>query len=308
MEDSHIAPIGKPVLNEQIYILDKGLNLCPIGIPGEICIAGKGLARQYLNDPERTNENFVQFPLLEGTRIYKTGDIGRIRSDGNIEFLGRLDEQVKIRGYRVELPEIEKKMREVKEINACAVTLFEKNGSSELVAYFTSDVALGPTQLKNHLDRFLPKYMVPSYFIQLDKIPMSSNGKTDKKRLPDPMGTHEKVIFRKPQDEIEFLILGICSNVLKKEEISLDDNFFEIGGHSLNAVRVISQIQKELNIDLALKEIFYTPILFDIADKVKKIIECKESFVEKDEEKLIVPVSDDELEILSNIQFEDDDE
>jgi amino acid adenylation domain-containing protein len=309
LEGCDIAPIGKPVLNEQIYILDKRLNLCPIGIPGEICIAGKGLARQYLNDPERTNQKFVQFPLMEGTRIYKTGDIGRTCPDGNIEFLGRVDEQVKIRGYRVELQEIEKKMREVKEIIACAVTLFEKNGSSELAAYFTSDVAIEPTQLKNHLDRFLPKYMVPSYFIQLDKIPMSSNGKTDKKLLPDPTGIQEKVIFRKPQDEIEFLILGICSSVLKKEEISLGDNFFEIGGHSLNAVRVISQIRKELNIDLALKEIFYTPILLDIAEKVKKIIERKESFVEKNEEdSLIVPVSEDELELLSNIQFEDDDE
>jgi len=309
LENCDIAPIGKPVLNEQIYILDKGLNLCPIGIPGEICIAGKGLARQYLNDPERTNEKFVQFPLLEGTRIYKTGDIGRTRPDGNIEFLGRVDEQVKIRGYRVELPEIEKKMREVKEIIACAVTLFEKNGSGELAAYFTSDAVIEPMQLKNHLDRFLPKYMVPSYFIQLDKIPMSSNGKTDKKLLPDPTGIQERVILRKPQDEIEFLILGICSNVLKKEEISLGDNFFEIGGHSLNAVRVISQIQKELNIDLALKEIFYTPILLDIAEKVKKLIESKASLTEKDEEEtLIVPVSDDELEFLSNIQFEDDDE
>jgi fengycin family lipopeptide synthetase D len=309
VEKIDIAPIGKPVLNEQIYILDKDLNLCPIGIPGEISIAGKGLARQYLNDPDRTNEKFVQFPLLGGTRIYKTGDIGRTRQDGNIEFLGRLDEQVKIRGYRVELQEIEKQLREVKEIIACAVTLFEKNGSSELAAYFTSDVAIDPMQLKNHLDRVLPKYMVPSYFIQLDKIPISSNGKTDKKLLPDPTGFRESVILRKPQDEYEFLILRICSDVLKKEEISLGDNFFEIGGHSLNAVRVISQIQKELKIDLALKEIFYTPVLLDIAEKVKKLIESKESFGEKDEEEtLIVPVSDDELEFLSNIQFEDDDE
>jgi fengycin family lipopeptide synthetase D len=309
VESIDIAPIGKPVLNEQIYILDKDLNLCPIGIPGEICIAGKGLARQYLNDPERTNEKFVQFPLLGGTRIYKTGDIGRTRQDGNIEFLGRLDEQVKIRGYRVELQEIEKQLREVKEINACAVTLFGKNGTGELAAYFTSDAIIEPMELKNHLDRVLPKYMVPSYFIQLDKIPMSSNGKTDKKLLPDPTGFRERVILRKPQDEIEFLILRICSDVLKKEEISLGDNFFEIGGHSLNAVRVISQIQKELKIDLALKEIFYTPVLLDIAEKVKKLIECKELFVEKDEEEtLIVPVSDDELEFLSNIQFEDDDE
>ncbi len=303
-----IAPIGKPLLNTQIYILDKWMNLCATGIPGEICIAGKGLARQYLNDPAKTNEKFVQFPLLEGVRIYKTGDIGRTDEDGNIEFLGRLDEQVKIRGYRVELQEIEKKLREVKEINDCAVTLFGKNGNSELVAYFTSDQAIEAIALKNHLTSFLPKYMVPAYFIQLEKIPLSVNGKANKKFLPDPVGVKEEK-FREAKDEIEFLILRICTNILKKEGIGLGDNFFEIGGHSLNAVRLISQIQKELNVDIALKEIFYTPVLLDISEKVKAQLESRKSIVTKEEEvKLIVPVSDDELELLSNIQFEDDEE
>lgn len=308
-ESPDIAPIGKPLLNTQIYILDKWMNLCPTGIPGEICIAGKGLAREYLNDPAKTNEKFVQLSWLDRARIYKTGDLGRTDEDGNIEFLGRLDEQVKIRGYRVELQEIEKRLREVKEIKDCAVTLFGKNGTSELAAYFTSDQTLETNSLKNHLISFLPKYMVPSYFVQLEKIPLSANGKANKKLLPDPVEVKDVGKFREAKDEIELLILRICSNVLKKAIVSLGDNFFEIGGHSLNAVRLISQIQKELNIDFALKEIFFTPVLLDVADKVKALLESKKSFVPREEEvKLIVPVSDDELELLSNIQFEDDEE
>ncbi|MFH0733032.1 MAG: amino acid adenylation domain-containing protein [bacterium] len=302
-----IAPIGKPIINEQIYILDKYMNLCPIGIPGEICIAGEGLARQYLNDPEKTNEKFVQLPLLNGTRIYKTGDLGRTRSDGNIEFLGRMDEQIKIRGYRVELQEIEKNLRLVNEIKECAVTFFEKENNNELAAYYTSDDSIDNQKLKNILARFLPKYMIPEYFIRLDKIPLSLNGKVNKKMLPAPDGIIKQNNHREPQDEIEILIVKICSNVLKKENITIEDNFFEIGGHSLNAVRVISQIQKELNIDLALKEIFFNPILIDIAEKVKEMITDKKTIDIKElETPTIVPITDEELELLSNLKFDDD--
>jgi acyl carrier protein len=306
-ENYDITPIGKPVLNEQVYILDKYLNLCPPGIPGEICIAGKGLARQYLNDREKTDEKFVQFPSLKGTRIYKTGDSGRTLPDGNIEFLGRLDEQVKLRGYRIELQEIEKQLRELKEIKECAVILFENNGSSELAAYFTSDEPVDQARLKKHLDRFLPKYMIPSSFIQLEKIPLSSSGKANKKLLPDPAGHKVKRKSLVPQDEIEFLILRICSDILKKDELSLEDNFFDIGGHSLNAVRVISRIQKELNIDLALKKIFLNPVLIDISKEVKKLITEKDKLEEtKEAETIIVPISDEELKLLSNLEFEDE--
>ena len=304
-EDYDIAPIGKPVLNEQIYILDKYLNLCPLGVPGEICIAGKGLASQYLNDPEMTEKKFVRFPSLEGTRIYKTGDLGRTLSDGNIEFLGRIDEQVKIHGYRIELQEIEKRIREMKEIKECTVTLYEKNGTSELAAYFTSDESIDITRLKNHLNRFLPNYMIPSHFIQLEKIPLSASGKVNKNLLPAPAVLLKNKIFRNPQDEIELLILRICTNVLKKENINLEDNFFEIGGHSLNAVRVISQIQKELNIDLALKEIFYNPILINIAEKVKQLI-ASEKIIIEEVETIIVPASDEELMQLSYLEIDDE--
>jgi amino acid adenylation domain-containing protein len=302
-----IAPIGKPIINEQIFILDKYLNLCPAGVPGEICIAGKGLARQYLNDEEKTAEKFVKFPLLNGTRIYKTGDSGRILSDGNIEFLGRIDEQVKIRGFRVELQEIENQLRSYEGIKECAVTLSGNNGTGELAAYFTSDQTIDLSKLKNHLNRFLTKYMIPVYYVQLEKIPLTANGKINKKILPAATGVLKKEKSREPQDEVELLIIRICTGVLKNDLISINDNFFEIGGHSLNAVRVISRIQKELNVDLSLKDIFYNPVLSDIAENVKKLIVIRDSQVEiKEEENIIVPISDDELKQLSNLQFEDE--
>ena len=305
-EEYDIAPIGKPVLNEQLFILDSNLNLCPKGIPGEICIAGKGLARQYLNDPKKTAEKFVQFTALNNIRIYRTGDLGKMLPDGNIEFLGRIDDQVKIRGYRVELQEIENQLREITEIRECAVILFEGNGTADLAGYYTANETIDKAKIKTQLERFLPTYMIPVYLIQLEKIPLSSNGKVDKKLLPNPSGLNEKVKSREPKDEIESIILGIYSDVLKKDSIYLEDNFFEIGGNSLNAVRVISRIQKEFNVDIALKEIFYSPVLLDISDKVKKIIPDKDILIEDVAENIIVPISDYELELLSNLQFDDE--
>jgi len=305
-EEYDIAPIGKPVLNEQIFILDNNLNLCPVGIPGEICIAGKGLARQYLNDPKKTAEKFVKCKTLNNVRIYRTGDLGKMLPDENIEFLGRLDEQVKIRGYRVELQEIENQLREIKEIKECAVILFECNGTAELAGYYTADETIDQAKIKTQLVRFLPTYMIPVHLIQLEKIPISGNGKVDKKSLPNPSVLNKKDKFREPTDEIESAILRIYSDVLKKDTIFLEDNFFEIGGNSLNAVRVISRIQKEFNVDIALKEIFYSPVLLDISDKVRNIIPEKGLLVENEAENIIVPISDDELELLSNLQFDDE--
>ncbi|HEX2867284.1 MAG TPA: amino acid adenylation domain-containing protein [Ignavibacteriales bacterium] len=306
-ENYDIVPIGKPILNEQMFILDRHLHLCPVGVPGEICIAGKGLAREYLNDPERTGEKFVHLPMLGGRRIYRTGDLGRMMSDGNIEFLGRMDEQVKLRGYRVELREIELQMRGVKEIKDCAVMLYESNGLSELAAYYTSEEIIDQAALKNYLSGFLPKYMIPSSFIRLDKIPLSANGKANKKLLPRPDETRRGIKIKEPKDEIELSVLRICKNILKKEEIGIEDNFFEIGGNSLSAVRLISRIQKELNVDLALKEIFYNPGLDHISEKVKALLlECRQSEENIGQEQVIVPASEDELNILSNLQFDDE--
>ncbi|MDX9882075.1 MAG: amino acid adenylation domain-containing protein [Prolixibacteraceae bacterium] len=306
-ENVDIAPIGKPAPNQQIYVLDRHLNVCPVGVPGEICIGGNGLARAYLNDPEKSAEKFIQFPLT-GTRIYKTGDAGRIRPDGNIEFLGRMDEQVKIRGYRVELPEIEKHLSGMEGVGECAVALFGENGATELAAWFTAEKPVDTSALKNHLGRFLPDYMVPSCFIQLEKIPLSSNGKIDKKALPDPSTLLKKETFRAPGDEIEAILVRICNGILQKEQISMDDNFFGIGGNSLNAVRLISRLQKELNVNLPLKEIFYHPVLADLAEAVKKNMDTVDAEETTEETQAIAPASDEELKLLSELQFEDEDE
>lgn len=303
-----IAPIGKAILNEQIYVLDPFLNLCPIGIPGEICIAGKGLARQYLNDPEKTSRKFVQLGLKGGIRIYRTGDAGRVLPDGNIEFLGRMDDQVKIRGYRVELQEIEKQIRDLPEVRDCAVSLLEKEGAAELVAWFTSAVATAPATLRQQLAKFLPKYMIPSEWIRVEKLPLNANGKIDKKALPAPDTFRKKVCPREPQDATEVAVVRICGEVLKKDQLSLDDNFFETGGNSLNAVRLISRIRKELNVELLLKTIFDHPLLLEIAEAIKKVGPAGPEIVPGEPDGLIAPASDEELKLLAELQFDEDDE
>ena len=237
-----IAPIGKPIINEQIYILDKYLNLSPIGVPGEICIAGDGLAREYLNDPEKTKEKFVEFPL-KGTKIYKTGDLGKMFPDGNIEFLGRIDEQVKVHGYRIELPEVEKHLLNYKDITSCVVTLHINQGTDELAAYFTSEKKLEISKLKNYLGQLLPQYMIPTFFTQVENIPLLSNGKINKKLLPDPV---QNILtgaeFENPTNVVETKLLECWQDVLGVENISIHDNFFDLGGNSFLLVKLHKRI------------------------------------------------------------------
>ena len=303
-----IAPIGQPVLNEKIFILDRYLNLAPTGVPGEICVSGKGLAREYLNDPEKSFQKFVTLEAINNERVYRTGDIGRVLPDGNIEFIGRIDDQVKIRGYRLELQEIESHIRNYKGVIDCVVSLFKNGEDGELAAYFTSDSEVDVNELRRHLEGYLPGYMVPSCFMPIDKIPLSSNGKVNRKQLPPPTQKPKTNSYIPPKDYAEQLVVDICCEVLKKEQLSVSDNFFEVGGNSLNAVRVISHIQKKLNVDIALKHIFYNPLLADFAAIVKGSASKAEVQPADDfHEKIIVPLSEEELEMLSNLQFEDED-
>jgi len=305
-ENYEIAPIGCPIINEQIFILDENLKLCPIGIPGEIYIAGRGLARQYLNDSETTNEKFIDFPMLKNMRIYKTGDLGRISSEGIIEYLGRKDEQVKVRGYRVELQEIENQLRKMRNITDCSIIVIEKNGINDLAAYYSSGKIISPSSVRLHLEQYLPKYMIPSYYIQIDRIPVAANGKADKKLLPANLERIREIKNSEPLDEIDNQILQIICDVLNITNISPDDNYFEIGGHSLNAVRIVSRIRQELNVDLPLKEIFYNPVIYGIAEKVKNLINMNIPDEEIEHEKKIVPITEEELDLLSNLQVDDE--
>jgi amino acid adenylation domain-containing protein len=260
--------IGKPISNTNIYILNEQNGLMPIGVNGEICISGDGLARGYLGKSELTAEKFVLNPFKDGSRIYKTGDIGRWLPDGTIQFIGRKDTQVKVRGYRIELGEIEKSLRDYKLLKEAIVLVKEdKDREKQLVAYIVSEDELNSNQLRKELGKSLPDYMIPQYFVQIDKLPLTLNGKLDSKYLLslDISGMNSGVEYVAPRNDMENKMAELWSLVLQieKEKIGVRDNFFGLGGHSLKATKLSSLVFKELEFKLSLKDIFTRPILED---------------------------------------------
>ena len=251
--------IGKPISNTQIYILSEKEELLAIGVIGEICIGGNGLARGYLNQEELTKKKFIANPFKEGERLYKTGDLGRWLPDGNIEFIGRKDDQVKIRGHRIELGEIEHALSSHEEINQ-AVVLVKANesGDKQLVAYITSSIEQNANQLRAFLGNSLPEYMLPSYYVQLEELPLTANRKVDKKSLPDPegLGLTIGVKYVAPRNELEEMLAKIWGKILQRYNIGILDDFFVLGGHSIKAVRLSNEYQKELAANLSLEELF----------------------------------------------------
>ena len=289
--------IGRPIANTQIYILDAYLQSVPIGVYGEICIGGDGLARGYLNGPELTAERFILNPFSDDpdARLYRTGDRARYRPDGNIEFLGRLDNQVKIRGYRIELGEIETVLNQhpsVKETVVVAVndgssdsenlkskTRPERGRSIEdpksLIAYIVSDEEqLKISELRNFLKEKLPEYMIPSLFVVLEELPLLPNGKVDRSRLPPPDGTRPPLTgeFALPRTEIEELIAQTWREVLRIENVGIFDNFFELGGHSLLATQIVARLQEAFNKDVPLRVLFDAPTVVELAQELEAII------------------------------------
>ncbi|HYE55001.1 MAG TPA: amino acid adenylation domain-containing protein [Chitinophagaceae bacterium] len=264
------VPIGKPVGNTRWYVLDKWGRPSPVGVPGELCIAGIPLAKGYLNNESLTQQKFTQHPLLENERIYRTGDKVRLLPDGNIEYLGRIDEQVKIRGYRVELGEIESTLVSYPGISEVAAVVKEKDDDKYLVAYYVSPTALKASALRNHLSGKLPAYMVPAYFVHLPYLPLNANGKLDRKALPDP-DLHAGEKYEAPANEIEEKLVEIWSAVLKidKQQISVNRSFFELGGHSLKATTLANKIEKGLNTAISIKEIFDKPTIRQQGELVK---------------------------------------
>ncbi len=238
--------IGKPIANTSICIVDKYNNLQPIGVAGELCIAGLGMARGYLGRPELTQEKFIQNPFLQGQKMYKTGDSARWLHNGEIDCLGRLDSQVKIRGYRIELGEIESQLIKYEGTKEAVVTAKEDGEKNKfLCAYLVLDRELDISSIREHLKKELPDYMIPSYFIQLDKLPQTPNGKTDKKALPDPdRSICASVKHTKPTNEIEEKMIGIWKSVLNVEEVGIDDDFFDLGGNSLVAIKLEVELEK----------------------------------------------------------------
>ncbi len=266
-------PIGRPISNIQIYLLDAHLNPVPAGIAGELYIGGVGLARGYLNQPELTAERFIPDPLSEtGGRLYRSGDIARYRNDGNIEYLGRTDHQVKIRGFRIELGEIEAILMRYQPIKEAVVLAREDMpGEKRLVAYITGNTpALNHDGIRAYLKAYLPDYMVPAAFVCLDDLPLSSNGKIDRKALSEPQIEAQFVAqYVAPRNEIEESLVSIWVEVLGVEKMGIHDDFFELGGHSLLVTQILSRIHAKFQINLPLRIVFEAATIALLADAIE---------------------------------------
>lgn len=278
MTEEDEVNIGKPIANTGVYILGAANRVQPIGVPGELCITGDGLARGYWQRPELTAEKFVPNPFhalvaeaadapASSERMYRTGDLARWLPDGELQFLGRIDDQVKIRGYRIELGEIESQLIQCAGVKQVAVVVREDNtGINYLCAYVVGEGELYAPELKAHLAKELPDYMIPTYFIQLDELPYTPNGKIDRKALPEPSaGTVSRVEYVPPSTEIEAKIINIWQEVLGIEGIGVDHNFFDIGGNSINIIKVIAKISKQMGIQVSIGELFQWPTAREIA-------------------------------------------
>lgn len=266
---TNTVPIGKPANNIRVYIVDKNNSLQPVGVEGELCIAGVSLARGYLNRPELTAEKFIESPFIPGERMYKSGDLAKWLPDGNIEFLGRKDHQVKIRGFRIETGEIEVQLQKHGSILE-AVVIPRGDEDKYLCAYFTAREELAIAEIKDFLARRLPDYMIPLYFMQLDSMPLTSNSKINIKALPDPDGRQSLgVKYAEPKNEVEEELAAIWKDILGMEKIGIDDDFFELGGHSLKATALVTNIHKSFNVEIQLKEIFEIPTIRGLAARIK---------------------------------------
>jgi amino acid adenylation domain-containing protein len=268
-------PLGRPINNTHIYILDSFLNPVGIGIVGELYIGGNGLAKGYWNLPQLTTEKFIPNPFGEG-KLYKTGDLVRYLEDGNIEFLGRKDNQVKLRGFRIELGEIEAVLKQHPSVLDVAVILWgEEIQDKHLVAYVVSqDLSTTTKPLVDFLQQKLPMYMIPSAFVFLPQLPLTLNGKIDRLSLPDPDPNHYSTSnkeFTPPQTPIQETLVQIWQEVLKLEQVGIDDHFFELGGHSLLATQIISRINSNFGIKFPLKDLFENPVLKDLAEHIELI-------------------------------------
>jgi amino acid adenylation domain-containing protein/thioester reductase-like protein len=266
------APIGRPVANTRIYVLDARGEPVPTGVAGEICIGGAGVARGYLDRPALTAERFVADPFSAepGARMYRTGDVGRWRHDGTLEFLGRGDGQVKVRGFRVELGEIEARLAEHADVREAVVAAREDtSGEKRLVAYWVGE-AVQAEALRMHVRERLPEHMVPAAYVRLEALPRTPTGKVDRKALPAPEGDACAArAYEAPAGEVEELLAAIWAEVLPVQRVGRQDHFFELGGHSLLAVQVISRVRQVLEVELALGTLFTRPVLADFARELE---------------------------------------
>ena len=270
------VPIGRPIANTRVFILDRNRQPVPIGVTGELYVGGDGLARDYFGRPELTAETFVPDPFggSPGARLYKTGDLARYRGDGEIEFLGRADRQVKIRGFRVEIGEAEDGLARHPEVRACAVAVRqEESGQKRLVGYVVARGAAPPSvsQLRGFLKNLLPDYAVPSAFVFLDALPLTPSGKVDRNALPAPEQTppDREELFVAPRTPGEEVIAGIWAEVLGQERIGVEDDFFALGGHSLLATQIISRVREACRVEVPMRALFEVPTVAGLAREIE---------------------------------------
>jgi iturin family lipopeptide synthetase B len=289
-----VISIGKPTPNVRIYIMDKYRQLVPIGIPGEMVITGKGLARGYLNQPRLTAEKFLPvssrsrgfYKSYRSNRSYLTGDLARWLPDGNIEFLGRLDSQVKVRGFRIELGEIENQISGYDGIKeAVAVIREDQTKGNYVCAYFASDREIDTARIREYLSGRLPGPMIPAYFVRLDRFPLTPSGKVDRRSLPEP-GIPAAGTYIAPRNQVEEKLVEIWSEILEVEKniISIDANFFDLGGHSISATRIAARIFKEFDVKVSLTEILKKPSIGEIAPFIE-FLEGGQKITDKNEKR-----------------------
>ncbi|MEC9375343.1 MAG: amino acid adenylation domain-containing protein [Pseudomonadota bacterium] len=271
-EANAVATIGRPIANTQVYLLDSQLKLVPIGLPGELCLAGSGVTRGYLNRPELTAEKYIKNPFdKKGGKLYRTGDLARYRIDGKLEYLGRLDQQVKLRGFRIELGEIETCLNNHDSVIVARVIIREDQlGDKKLVAYVVPQKDhVNISSLRSHVQAHLPNYMTPQAIVELDEIPLTPNGKLNRKALPAPDEKNtpsEK--YKAPESSLESTLVSIWQELLGLKKIGVDDDFFQLGGHSLLAMRVVGKIRRQLGKEISLRTFFARPTIAQLSDQL----------------------------------------
>jgi amino acid adenylation domain-containing protein len=307
IDEKNTAVIGRPIANTRVYILDSDVSPLSPGIPGGLYISGPGVARGYLNNPDLTCEKFIENPYVKEERLYKTGDLGRWLANDSVEFLGRGDQQVKIHGFRIEPGEIERRLLMHKSIKEAVVIAREEgkdNGNKYLTAYIVSQNQSKISILREYLSKYLPDYMIPAYFIQLEEIPLTSNGKIDRKALPDPreINLQGSAQYTAPRNDMEKISAKVWQEILLRDNIGIDDSFFEMGGNSIKAIQVASRLKEfdiEINIDTFFSHLTIRKICSHLQSRLKKppVVNApgepglKSNITKEDEERILTELN-----------------
>jgi acyl-CoA synthetase (AMP-forming)/AMP-acid ligase II/acyl carrier protein len=269
--------IGRAIPDLRLYVLDPHMQPVAVGVPGELHVGGAGLARNYLHRPALTAERFVPDSLSRkhGERLYKTGDLVRYLPDGDIEYLGRVDQQVKIRGFRIELGEIESVLSEHPAVREAVLMVGEDAANEKrIVAYVVGDEARGATdyEMRRFIAERLPEYMLPSAFVLMEALPLTANGKVDRNRLPSPVADRPELgTYVEPRTPLEEILVGIWCDVLGIDQVGVYDNFFDLGGHSIMATQLASRLSKALEVELSVRHLFLLPTIAELATEIEDI-------------------------------------